>query len=126
MTSAVTLPIINSETRTQENTESIIELALTVPENLLYLEGHFPHVKVLPGVTQVHWAAQLARGYFEMPEYFVGMEVIKFQHVILPNTLIKLQLRFNSVTNKLHFQYTSAHSQHSSGRMLFSADAITV
>ncbi len=36
-------------------------LALTVPDDLLYFDGHFRVAPVLPGVVQVDWAIHYGR-----------------------------------------------------------------
>jgi 3-hydroxymyristoyl/3-hydroxydecanoyl-(acyl carrier protein) dehydratase len=98
--------------------EDAVELELLIPSNLLYFKGHFDQAPVLPGVVQIHWAIEFGRQYFRLPETFTGLEVIKFQDLIIPQAQIKLTLHHPRHSNKLSFSYTSFRGRHSSGRIV--------
>ncbi len=95
------------------------EFELVVPQDLFYLEGHFPDAPVLPGVTQVHWAISLAKQHLPLKPTFLGIEALKFHRIIKPMTTLKLALEYVESTGKLQFSYTSEQGQHSHGRVLF-------
>jgi 3-hydroxymyristoyl/3-hydroxydecanoyl-(acyl carrier protein) dehydratase len=95
-----------------------VELGLLIPSNLLYFKGHFDQAPVLPGVVQIHWAIEFGRQYFHLPEAFIGLEVIKFQDLIMPQAQINLALHYHRHNNKLSFSYTSFRGRHSSGRVV--------
>ena len=48
---------------------------------------------------------------------FAGMEVIKFQDPILPDSIVELSLNWSEEKQKLQFTYTSENGPHSSGRI---------
>jgi 3-hydroxymyristoyl/3-hydroxydecanoyl-(acyl carrier protein) dehydratase len=95
------------------------EFELIVPQDLFYLQGHFPEAPVLSGVTQVHWAISLARKYLPLEPTFLGIEALKFHRIIKPMATLNLALDYVATTGKLHFSYSSAQGLHSHGRVLF-------
>ncbi len=95
------------------------QLTLHIPHNLYYFAGHFPGNPVLPGVVQTHWAIHHARELFAGVGDFVGLEAVKFQHIIGPGAVVTLDLQWHRERSKLRFSYRSSHAQHSSGRILF-------
>jgi len=94
-------------------------LGLTVPSSLYYLEGHFPDAPVLPGVVQVDWAIHYGRRHFSLPAAFCGINMLKFQHIILPDTPLFLELLHDEAKGSLQFRYFSDAGPHSGGRILF-------
>jgi 3-hydroxymyristoyl/3-hydroxydecanoyl-(acyl carrier protein) dehydratase len=95
------------------------EFEITVPEQLFYLQGHFPQQPILPGVIQIHWAVQLAAARLGIESTFKGIEALKFHRVIKPLTPLKLTLEQAEKTGKLHFSYQSDLGVHSQGRIAF-------
>jgi acyl-coenzyme A synthetase/AMP-(fatty) acid ligase len=65
---------------------------LSIPATLASFEGHFPGTPILPGVVQVDWAVGFARRCFRLPHRFLGLEVLKFQRVIVPESVLTLTL----------------------------------
>jgi hypothetical protein len=111
----VLLPtIINTAVIEQKCTLTLHVLAETT-----YFEGHFPEHPVLPGVTQIHWAVQLARTLYEFPTSFQKMEAVKFQRIIVPDSIVKLDLEWDPIKQRLYFAFYSEAGPHSSGRMIF-------
>ena len=94
------------------------QLTLETPAQLPYFDGHSPGHPVLPGVTQIEWAIRFARELYSLPANFVGMEALKFQHIVPPDTLLTLELEFKAEKSALTFAYRSAAGQHASGRIL--------
>lgn len=95
------------------------EFEITVPEELFYLQGHFPRQPILPGVIQIHWAIKLAAARLGVKPLFSGIEALKFHRVIKPLTPLKLTLEQAEKTDKLHFSYLSDLGMHSQGRIVF-------
>lgn len=94
-------------------------LGITVPSSLYYLEGHFPDAPVLPGVVQVDWAIHYGRRHFTLAPSFCGINALKFQHIILPDTPLFLELLYDEDKGSLQFRYFSDAAPHSGGRILF-------
>jgi 3-hydroxymyristoyl/3-hydroxydecanoyl-(acyl carrier protein) dehydratase len=112
-------PVLLPEILSVTGTGPQRQLQLQINADIAYFAGHFPGAPILPGVTQIHWAAQLARAYFPLPAQFCRMEVIKFQQIIAPGSCITLQLDWDEAKHKLSFAFSSAHGAHSSGRLVF-------
>ncbi len=96
-----------------------IALQCRVLPSLLYFNGHFPKQPILPGVTQLAWAEQLAKIFFNISLPFLRMEVVKFKKIIEPNMLVDIHLSWKAETGKLYFEITSGSYSHSSGRMVY-------
>ena len=95
------------------------EFEINVPEELFFLQGHFPEQAILPGVVQIHWAIQLAKLRLGLVATFVGIEGLKFHRVIKPGTPLKLTIEKSDESDKLKFSYLSDLGMHSQGRVLF-------
>lgn len=93
-------------------------LLLQIDPEIAYLEGHFDNYPLLAGVVQLDWAIFYGKKLLSCYPLFKGMEVIKFQQPILPNTRILLTLRWEEEKQKLYFSYTSGEdNNHGSGRI---------
>ena len=99
--------------------DETVELYLQISPDLVYFSGHFSDQPVLPGVTQVAWAEQIGKVFFDIQLPFLRMEVIKFKKIIQPGDLIKMKLNWTADTNKLYFEWTSVNNAHSSGRIIY-------
>ncbi len=101
--------------------ENSANLQLKVDADILDFQGHFNHFPLLPGVTQVDWVLHFAIEHLNVPSAFKGMEVIKFQEPILPNSEVSLDLTWDETKQKLAFKYFSHRDEstvvHSSGKM---------
>lgn len=96
-----------------------VNYELAVPEQLYYLQGHFPGKPILPGVVQLQWAVQLANDVFTTLSNFKGIEALKFHRIIEPHTRLTLAIELKEATGKLHFSFSSDEGVHSQGRLLF-------
>lgn len=93
-------------------------LLLQIDSEIAYFEGHFDNYPILAGVVQLDWAIHYGKMLLSCDTLFAGMEVIKFQQPILPNTEVQLTLRWEKEKQKLYFSYTSGvNNNHSSGRI---------
>jgi len=107
------------ETTILEKRENHLLMRIVLPENLLYFQGHFPEVPILPGVVQLDWALTYWQQHFDLPCVFGGIQALKFQHVILPGTSVDLKLEYEPSKASLSFCYFSADKTHASGRIIF-------
>ena len=98
-----------------------VELCITVPPTLLYLDGHFPNAPILAGVVQVDWAIHFGRAHFALPPQFLSIHALKFQRVIFADTPVTLELSHDLQKGVLQFRYSSDAAVHSSGRIFFGA-----
>lgn len=98
-----------------------VTLELTVPEDLLYFDGHFDGAPILPGVVQLDWAVGFGRHYFALPALFRDVAALKFQQVITPGAVVTLELQHDAIKHSVQFRYISGAGPHASGRIVFSA-----
>ncbi|MGR6861094.1 ApeI family dehydratase [Aliivibrio salmonicida] len=114
--------IISTQIQAQDENQPSVVITMRVDDDLLDFTGHFPNHPLLPGVTQVDWAIYYGQMYLQANSIFQGMEVLKFQEPILPNTDVELALRWVKDKEKLYFAFSSKQgesvSKHSSGRIL--------
>jgi len=92
-------------------------LTLRVDANIADFEGHFPNYPLLPGVTQIDWVIFYGKKFLNSGTHFSGMEVLKFQEPILPNSIVLLTLIWDAEKQKLSFNYSGEGKQYSSGRI---------
>lgn len=107
--------------RAIERTGRGVRLALEVPADLAYFEGHFPGCPLLPGVVQISWAIELGRIHVPFAGRFRGLGAVKFTRVILPGATVTLRLDYASDTGTLDFAYQLDGQVCSNGTVLFEA-----
>ncbi|WP_299877586.1 hypothetical protein [uncultured Cocleimonas sp.] len=94
------------ETPSTLATDNSYEVICDIPVSLSYFKGHFPDQAVLPGVVQINWANDLAKRLFKYEE-FRGVNSLKFNTMILPETKVILSLTLNPEKHTVKFRYTS-------------------
>jgi acyl-coenzyme A synthetase/AMP-(fatty) acid ligase len=109
------------QVRLLERDPSRVTLEVIAPADLLYFDGHFTQMAILPGVVQLDWAISYGRQYFELAPRFKAVHALKFQQLIRADMPVTLELLFDANKGSLSFRYFSAAQQHSSGRILFSS-----
>jgi len=113
------MDIVSPEIVSESADSTKAEFEIRIPANLVYLQGHFPGEPVLPGVVQVHWVIELARGRFDLKPHFAAIEGLKFHRVIEPDTQLVLTIEYDDAAGKIRFAYTSGEDTYSQGRVLF-------
>ncbi|WP_188109697.1 AMP-binding protein [Pseudohalioglobus sediminis] len=103
----------------QTTRENGCTLKVWVDQNCRYFEGHFPQGPVLPGVVQVTWAEAYARRHLDISGTFAGMQALKFKEIVRPNSMLDLELDWDTGRGGLEFRFSSAGKVHSQGRLLF-------
>lgn len=104
-------------TLTQQENHAVLDL--TIDPSIHWFKGHFPDEPVLPGVVQVHWAAQLSQMLFKLSQPFTALENIKFQTMLLPAMAPTLELTYVADKRCVHFRYTQDSTIYSTGRIRF-------
>jgi len=99
-----------------------VELNIWVQQELSWFDGHFPGHPVLAGVVQTHWASTIAQHLFHIKTDFQGVENLKFQRIIEPQTQLLLSLEFSREKQRVLFRYSTADGDYSKGRIRFAPD----
>lgn len=73
-----------------------------VPEDLRYLQGHFPGNPIVPGVAQLMLVEKAARTAFRDLPPSEGIERLKFQARIDPGD--RIEVRFERLQGRVRFQ----------------------
>ncbi len=110
-------PVWHQASRSTTEAQIIIDVDAALPD----FAGHFPGAPLLPGVTQLDWAIRLGRELFDLPEHFIGVDNLKFQSIISPDSQVTLSFTHDTDRHTLTFAYTSGTLQHASGRLCFGA-----
>ncbi|AUH50896.1 4-coumarate--CoA ligase [Chromobacterium sp. ATCC 53434] len=105
--------------RSAEHAVLQVEAAASLPD----FAGHFPGFPLLPGVTQLDWSVRFARELFELPPAFCGVDNLKFQRIIDPGAVVRLELRHDRERGCVSFGYVSGEHAHASGKLRFSEPA---
>jgi 3-hydroxymyristoyl/3-hydroxydecanoyl-(acyl carrier protein) dehydratase len=100
-----------------------IEIDLSIPPDLSYLEGHFADFPILPGVVQVDWAVAYGRQFLGLSLESAQTFQVKFRRMISPNTRLTLSLHLPRGTARLTFQYAAGGNVFSSGSIPLAAPA---
>lgn len=90
-----------------------IEIELSAPHDLAYLEGHFPGTPIVPGVAQIDWAIRLAARYLQLDHDAGRSFQVKYRRLFLPGRPVTLTLR--STKAHLRFEYADRGEILSSG-----------
>lgn len=93
------------------------KIGLSIPDDLIWFEGHFPGQPVLPGIVQVHWAHMMATFVFDATLEPHRLSRIKFKSPMLPNCNVDLHLKFNADKGLITFSFRAENTEHSSGNL---------
>ena len=117
MTSPPTVPVVTAH----EVAEDRARFTLTLPPDLLYFQGHFKGLPILPGVAQLHFAIDCAMSHLHIPGRFSGMRALKFKRPLQPGQSVELILEWRAARRQLQFTYQLGDETVSSGTILFAA-----
>jgi 3-hydroxymyristoyl/3-hydroxydecanoyl-(acyl carrier protein) dehydratase/acyl-CoA synthetase (AMP-forming)/AMP-acid ligase II len=86
-----------------EAEQAEIELVLTA--NMIWFEGHFPEQPVLPGVSQVHLAVEMAAHLWSWRPSDANLIQLKFRRILQPNDAVMLTLARDITKGRLKFAF---------------------
>ncbi|HKW55192.1 MAG TPA: hypothetical protein VJO12_15980 [Stellaceae bacterium] len=99
--------------------EARVDLRLFLPDSLIYLQGHFPGLAILPGVVQLDWAVRYGRRYLSIGDAAAKTLQVKFHRPIRPNCQIELSLAYAAERKRLSFECRDGATVCSSGQIVF-------
>ena len=79
-------------------------------------------VAIVPGVAQISWVAAVVKNSFGLGNLSGSLEAVKFRSPIIPGNIIRLTLRIDRKTNKVHFEITHGDRSCCLGRLLLNPD----
>lgn len=98
-------------------------LTLSVPRDLLFFDGHFDAAPVVPGVVLLDWAIAQVKDAFGLHPPLAAIEVLKFQRLALPGSMLSLRLERVEGTRTVSFAFESVEGRHASGRLRYAEAA---
>jgi 3-hydroxymyristoyl/3-hydroxydecanoyl-(acyl carrier protein) dehydratase len=98
-----------------------LSCSFLVPADLTIFRGHFPGVPIVPGVTQVGWAIELARAHGLMTGSCTGIITAKFRRLVQPGMRLEARLERSAPAGQLHFKYECEGAVVSTGRLQYGA-----
>jgi 3-hydroxymyristoyl/3-hydroxydecanoyl-(acyl carrier protein) dehydratase len=101
-----------------EQTDTGWVLHLRVPEDLFYLEGHFPQSPIVAGVCQLKWVIDYIEMHTGKPLVIKAMEAVKFHRPLLPRQLFVIDLSYEPPTTTWHYRVYAPDKQFASGRLI--------
>ncbi|ACV27986.1 ApeI family dehydratase [Kangiella koreensis] len=105
-----------------------LELELLINPELDAFAGHFDQFPIIPGVVQISWALHFFSSLLanqseaSSTRQVSSIKTLKFQHVITPNSRVKLDLSFDDSKQMLAFRFYNSQHQYSSGKILLTHD----
>lgn len=93
-------------------------LLLDIDPGLVFFQGHFPDNPILPGVTQLHWAAQYSMNLFGFNDIPYEVKRLKFKSIVQPPNVVELLLE-RKQASEVQFQLSSFGQIHSTGCLVF-------
>jgi acyl-CoA synthetase (AMP-forming)/AMP-acid ligase II/3-hydroxymyristoyl/3-hydroxydecanoyl-(acyl carrier protein) dehydratase len=93
-----------------------IERRLEVPDDLIYLQGHFEGFPIVAGVVQLRWVTDAVRAWLgEMPRV-QAVEALKFPEPLLPGQSFTLRAEFSERRDSLRFRLYDGSRTFATGR----------
>lgn len=90
-----------------------VQIDLSAPHDLVYLDGHFPGAPIVPGVAQIDWAIRLAARYMQLDLAAGTSFQVKYRRLFLPERAVTLTLQRKNAS--LRFEYADQGDILSSG-----------
>jgi acyl-coenzyme A synthetase/AMP-(fatty) acid ligase len=85
--------------------EGSAEVHIAFAPTLVWFKGHFPGEPVLPGIAQVHLAAQWAEKLWDWRPQGANLSRLKFRRIVRPGDEVRLKLTRDTTRGQLQFAY---------------------
>lgn len=95
-----------------------VTIQLDITAGLAWFRGHFPGQPVLPGVIQLHWAAEVAAILFGLEGPPRQVKRLKFSNVIVPPRVVELHLEQHG-DREVQFRVQGDGLRNSEGRLVY-------
>ena len=96
-----------------------LTMKLHIPDDLIYLDGHFDQFPVVPGVTQIDWAATFLQHLMPGKNFCIErIEVLKFFKPLRPNDTCWMELEYSSEKGRANFSLYTEDWKLTSGRFV--------
>jgi len=115
-------PQIVDKIKTVVKRSTVLSLKLKIPKNLIYCDGHFEGYPLVPGVTQVHWAAEFIKDLLPSIFKITAIESLKFHKPLLPGKNCCLELKYSTDNQKVSFRFDAEHQKMTSGQFIISLE----
>jgi 3-hydroxymyristoyl/3-hydroxydecanoyl-(acyl carrier protein) dehydratase len=109
------LPIVSN--LVADVSSGTLECHLRVPFDLPVFRGHFRDLPIVPGVTQMGWAVELARAHGIVSSRLVGVTAAKFCRIAQPG--MTFEVRLAAAGQAMQFIYRRNQALVSIGRLQF-------
>jgi acyl-CoA synthetase (AMP-forming)/AMP-acid ligase II len=96
--------------------DHVVERLMRVPFDYPVLAGHFPGLPVVPGVIQLYWVMELARGLGGPAMTLGSLEVVKFKGLLRPGQTFRLRVELSDSDETVRFRLRDDQTMFSSGR----------
>jgi len=93
-----------------------IERRLEVPDDLVYLQGHFERFPIVAGVVQLRWVADALRAWLGAMPRVRAVEALKFPEPLLPGQSFTLRADRSERRDRIRFRLSDASRTFASGR----------
>jgi|GEM_PF-1700418 3-hydroxymyristoyl/3-hydroxydecanoyl-(acyl carrier protein) dehydratase len=104
----------------QQVQTDLLEVWLSIPQNLYYLNGHFPSLPIVPGVVLLHWVVEFSRKTFNIEEPITLVKNIKFNNLVQPENQLILRIEHIAKQAMIKFSYKADQIIYSSGCVIYS------
>ena len=104
----------------QIDADDSLRVSMRVPLALDVFQGHFPAIPIVPGVVQIDWVMRQLRKHLKPAARFAGLQGAKFKRLVRP--AMSLTLAIYASGNLVRFEYVSADSPVSAGRIEIGGD----
>lgn len=105
-------PVTSLETRSEHG----LERRLSVPADLVYFDGHFDDLPLVPGVVQLRWALDAAADLMARRPRVLALEALKFPEPLPPGQAFTLRVELSPSGDRLGFRLYEGERVFASGR----------